>query len=64
MSLSLVSAIEQDRALGRQAIELAMQTIRAPIRTGHETFGHDLGDVPWPTTYATRFGPRKSAGVS
>ena len=23
-------------------IELAMQTIRAPIRTGHETFGHDL----------------------
>ena len=42
MSLSLVSAIEQDRALGRQAIELAMQTIRAPIKTGHDTFGHDL----------------------
>ncbi len=42
VSLSLVSAIEQDRALGRQAIELAKQTIRAPIKTGHDTFGHDL----------------------
>ncbi|MCU0981213.1 MAG: heparinase II/III-family protein [Pirellulaceae bacterium] len=42
VSLSLVCAIEQDAGLGRQAIEQALQTIRGPIRVGHETFGHDL----------------------
>ena len=42
ISLALVCAIEQDRALGRQAISLAMETIRGPIRKGHVTFGHDL----------------------
>ncbi len=42
VSLSLVCAIEQDAGLGRQAIDQALQTIRGPIRVGHETFGHDL----------------------
>lgn len=42
ISLGLVCAIENDRQLGRQAVEIALKTIRGPIRKGHETFGHDL----------------------
>jgi len=42
ISLSLVCAIERDSALGRQAVDLAMNYINGPIRVGHETFGHDL----------------------
>jgi hypothetical protein len=42
ISLGLVSAIEQDHELARQAIEMALQMVRGPIRTGHVTFGSDL----------------------
>jgi heparinase II/III-like protein len=42
ISLGLVSSIEEDRDLGRQAVEMALKTVRAPIRRGHVTFGHDL----------------------
>jgi hypothetical protein len=42
MSESLVCAIEGDAALGRDAIQRAMKVVNAPIRVGHETFGHDL----------------------
>ncbi len=42
LSLGLVSVIEGDRAMGRQAVEMALKTVRGPIRVGHETFGHDL----------------------
>jgi hypothetical protein len=42
MSESLVCAIEGDAALGRSAIGRAMRLVRAPVRVGHETFGHDL----------------------
>ena len=54
VSLALVSAIEGDRELGRQAIERAKRYIEAPVRVGHETFGHDLArcaivyDLCWP----------------
>jgi len=42
VSLSLVAAIENDRTLARQAVDLAMKYVRAPIRVGHVTFGSDL----------------------
>ena len=42
ISLGLVTAVERDKALGRQAIDMAMLTIHGPIRKGHVTFGHDL----------------------
>lgn len=42
ISLALVAAIEKDRELGRQAVEMALKTVRGPIRKGHVTFGHDL----------------------
>ncbi len=42
ISLGLVSAIEQDRELGREAIGLAMKIVGGPIRQGHVTFGSDL----------------------
>jgi len=42
MSESLVCAIEGDSALGRDAIGRAMRLVTAPVRVGHETFGHDL----------------------
>ena len=54
VSMSLVAAIENDKALGRRAIELAMQTVEADIRQGHVTFGADLArtavvyDLCWP----------------
>ncbi|MBA2480792.1 MAG: hypothetical protein H0V44_09025 [Planctomycetes bacterium] len=44
VSLALVSAIEDDRALGRQAIELAIDRfIALPVKTGHDVFGADVG---------------------
>ncbi len=54
VSMALVSAIEDDSELGKLAVERAMAYIRAPIRVGHETFGHDLArcaivyDLCWP----------------
>ena len=42
VSMALVAAIERDEALGRRVVEMAMETIRGPIRKGHVTFGHDL----------------------
>jgi hypothetical protein len=42
ISLGLVSVIEGDRVLGRDAVEMALKTVRGPIRRGHQTFGHDL----------------------
>jgi hypothetical protein len=54
ISLSLVCAIEQDSALARIAIGLALNYINGPIVVGHETFGHDLArcavvyDLCWP----------------
>jgi hypothetical protein len=42
ISLSLVAAIERDAALGRQAVDMAMEYVRGPIRHGHVTFAHDL----------------------
>ncbi len=42
ISMALVSVIEDDLEIGRQAVERAMKYIDAPIRVGHTTFGHDL----------------------
>jgi lysophospholipase L1-like esterase len=42
ISLALVSAIENDAALGKQAVALAMNYVNGPIKKGHVTFGHDL----------------------
>ena len=42
ISMGLVSAIEDDEALGRRAIDLTMKTVEADIRQGHVTFGADL----------------------
>lgn len=42
MSMALVSAIEQDRPLGRQAIDMAQKTVDGPIKKGHVPFAHDL----------------------
>ena len=42
ISLALVSVIEQDRPIGRQAIDMALKTVDGPIKKGHVQFGHDL----------------------
>lgn len=42
VSMALVSAIEKDQRLGRQAIEMALKTIGGPIKKGHIPFGNDL----------------------
>ena len=42
MSLALVSAIEQDQTLGRQAIDMALKIADGPIKKGHVQFGNDL----------------------
>ncbi len=42
ISMSLVSAIERDRALGEKAVAMAMKTVRGPIKRGHVPFAHDL----------------------
>ncbi|MBA3710545.1 MAG: hypothetical protein H0W83_17205 [Planctomycetes bacterium] len=44
ISLALVCAIEDDRVLGRLAIDLAIDRfISKPIKTGHDVFGADVG---------------------
>lgn len=43
VSIGLVSAIEGDRELARKGVELALKYVDADIRSGHVTFGHDLG---------------------
>jgi hypothetical protein len=43
ISMALVSAIESDRALGRQAIDMVLKIVNGPIKKGHVPFGHDLG---------------------
>jgi hypothetical protein len=42
ISMALVCAIEQDAALGTQAVEKAMTYVDGPIRKGHTPFAHDL----------------------
>jgi hypothetical protein len=42
VSLALVSAIEQDEQLGREAVQMAMEDVNGAIRIGHVTFGADL----------------------
>ena len=44
VSISLVNAIEPDVALARQAVDLAMKRINAPIVTGHAPFGSVLAE--------------------
>jgi hypothetical protein len=42
ISMALVCAVEDDRALGAVAVARAMEYIEGPIRVGHVTFGTDL----------------------
>ncbi len=42
ISMALVCAIEGDRKIGEEAVQLAMKYINGPIRAGHVTFAHDL----------------------
>ena len=42
LSMALVTAIEQDRSLGRRTIQMALKTVDGPIRKGHVPFAHDL----------------------
>jgi hypothetical protein len=42
ISMALVCAIENDEALGRDAVQMAMKYVTGPIRQGHVTFAHDL----------------------
>lgn len=42
ISMALVSAIEQDRPLGRQAIDMALEIVDGPIKKGHVQFANDL----------------------
>ncbi len=42
ISMSLVCAIEQDAALGKNAVDMAMKYIRGPIKIGHVPFAQDL----------------------
>ncbi|MHC4181641.1 MAG: hypothetical protein ACYSWU_29470 [Planctomycetota bacterium] len=42
VSMALVCAIQEDRGLGKQAIEMAMKTVDGPIKKGHTPFAHDL----------------------
>jgi len=44
VSISLVNAVEPDAALARQAVNLAMKRIDAPIVTGHNPFGSVLAE--------------------
>lgn len=54
ISSALVYAVTGDAGIGRQAFDLAMKYIGGPVRTGHQTFGHDLArcaivyDLCWP----------------
>ena len=66
ISLALVSSIESDSTLGRQAIDLALTYVNGPIKQGHVTFGRDLTlcaivyDLCWP--YWTQ--PERDAYIS
>jgi hypothetical protein len=42
ISMALVCAIEQDKQLGKSAVQMAIKYINGPIRKGHVPFGHDL----------------------
>ncbi|RPJ24337.1 MAG: hypothetical protein EHM35_16445, partial [Planctomycetaceae bacterium] len=42
ISAALVCAIEQDAALGKSAVDMAMKYVRHPIKVGHVPFAHDL----------------------
>jgi len=42
ISMALVCAIEQDKALGQQAVRRVLKYVDGPIRKGHVTFGVDL----------------------
>ena len=44
MSISLVNAVEPDPALAREAVDLAMKRINAPLITGHAPFGSALAE--------------------
>jgi len=44
MSISLVNAVEPDAVLAREAVNLAMKRINAPIITGHNPFGSALAE--------------------
>ena len=44
ISMALVCAIDGDNELCKQAVQMAMKYIEAPVRVGHETFGHDLAN--------------------
>ena len=44
VSISLVNAAEPDAALARQAVDLAMKRVNAPIITGHNPFGTALAE--------------------
>ena len=44
MSISLLNAVEPDTALAREAVNLAMKRIDAPIITGHNPFGSALAE--------------------
>jgi len=41
-SMALVSCIQGDAALGKQAVKLVMPYVNGPIKVGHVTFGADL----------------------
>jgi len=42
ISMALVAAIEEDPALSRQAIDMALKTVGGPVKRGHVPFAHDL----------------------
>ncbi len=42
ISMALVCAIDDNKPLGRAAVERAMKYVNGPIRVGHTTFGTDL----------------------
>lgn len=44
MSISLLHAVESDAKLARQAVDLAMKRVHAPILTGHQPFGGVLAE--------------------
>ncbi|HLA39431.1 MAG TPA: hypothetical protein VJ417_05500, partial [Candidatus Glassbacteria bacterium] len=45
ISLGLAYVIEGDEALGRQAVEIALEKIAEPIMVGHVPFGSMLADL-------------------
>ena len=42
ISMAVVSAIEQDQSLARQAVDMALKYVDGPVKKGHVPFGHDL----------------------